>query len=233
MRDATPRGTARGTAGRRLTEARVRVAETANLIYERRLTCAAGGNISARVGDRVVITPTGRAFRVVDRRGLSILDLEGRHLEGPPPSSERLLHLAVYRRRPDVDFVLHAHAPYAIAVSCLPPRDDGTAMPAYTGGYAIMVGRLPLVPHYIPSTPALAEAAADALAATNAALLANHGTVTVGRDPEAAFQLTELIEENALVHVTVGDRARALDDEEIEECRRLYRKGPAPVFRPR
>ncbi|HEX7125185.1 MAG TPA: class II aldolase/adducin family protein [Thermodesulfobacteriota bacterium] len=233
MRDATPRGMARGTTGRWLTEARARVAETANRIYERGLTCAAGGNISARAGDRVVITPAGRSLRMVDRRDLSVIDLEGRHLDGPPPSSERLLHLAVYRRRPDVAFVVHAHAPYAIAVSCLPPRDDGAAMPAYTGGYAIMIGRLPLVPHYIPSTPGLAEAAADALAETDAALLANHGTVAVGRDPEGPFQLTELIEENALVHVTVGDRARALDDEEIEECRRLYRKPPAPVFRPR
>jgi ribulose-5-phosphate 4-epimerase/fuculose-1-phosphate aldolase len=233
MRDATPRGTPRGTAARRLVEARVQVAGTANLIYERRLTCAAGGNISTRVGDRVVITPAGRSFRLVDRRDLSVLDLEGRHLDGPPPSSERLLHLAVYRRRPDVAFVLHAHAPYAIAASCLPARDDGTAMPAYTGGYAIMIGRLPLVPHYIPSTPALAEAAADALAAANAALLANHGTVAVGRDPELPFELTELIEENALVHVTVGDRARALDDGEIEECRRLYKKPPAPAFGPR
>lgn len=226
MRGASGRGTPRGAAGRRLAEARAMVAETAALVYGRRLTCAAGGNISARVGDRVVITPSGRSFRTVDRRDLAVLDLEGRHLDGPIPSSERLLHLAVYRRRPDVQFILHAHAPYAIAASCLPPRPDGTAMPAYTGGYAIMIGRLPLVPHYIPSTEALAKAAADALAEGSAALLANHGTVAVGRDPELPFQLTELIEENALVHVTVGDRARALDDEEIEECRRLYKKPP-------
>lgn len=232
MRDATRRGAAGGTAGRRLAEARALVADTALRVYERRLTCAAGGNISARVGDRVVITPSGRSFRSVERRDLAVLDLAGRHLDGPAPSSERLLHLAVYRRRSDVAFVLHAHAPYSIAASCLPPRPDGSAMPAYTGGYAIMIGRLPLVPHYIPSTSALADAAAEALAGANAALLANHGTVAVGGDPELPFQLTELIEENALVHVHVGGRARALDDAEIEECRRRYKKPPAPRFPP-
>lgn len=226
MRDAT----ARGAASRRLTEARTRVTDTAALVYERRLTCAAGGNISARVGDRVVITPSGRSFRDLDRGDLAVLDLAGGHLEGPPPSSERLLHLAIYRRRPDVAFILHAHAPYSIAASCLPRRADGTTMPAYTGGYAIMIGRLPIVPHYVPSTPALAEAASEALVEANAALLANHGTVAVGRDPELPFQLTELIEENALVHVHVGGLARALDDEEIDECRRLYKKPPAPRF---
>jgi ribulose-5-phosphate 4-epimerase/fuculose-1-phosphate aldolase len=196
------------------------------LVWERRLTCAGGGNVSARVGDRVVITPSGYQLRTLASGDLSLLDLDGRHLDGPAPSSERLLHLAAYRVRPDVMAVLHAHAPYSIAASCLPPRADGLAFPAYTGGYAITIGRLPLVPHYIPSTPELAEAGAGALAHADAALLANHGSVAVGATLDACFALVELVEENALVHVTVGDRARPMSDDEIAECRRRYRKGP-------
>jgi len=217
---------------RRLAAARAAVAATSRLVYERGLTCASGGNISVRVGDLVVITPSGRTFRTVRATEMALLDLEGRHLGGPAPSSERLLHLAIYRRRPDVAAVVHAHSPWAIAASCLPARPDGLGMPAYTGGYAIQVGRLPLVPHYTPSTPELADAGATALAGANAALLANHGSVAVGTDLDAPFQLAELIEENALVHVTVGERARSLTDEEIEDVRRRYRKGPAPVVAP-
>lgn len=207
-----------------LAEARAEVAAMSRLVYERGLTAATGGNISVRAGDRVVITPTGRSLRALDPSLIAVIDLEGRHLEGPPPSSERLLHLAIYHRRPGVAAVLHAHSPYAIAVSCLPCRPDGSPMPAYTGGYAIMIGRLPFVAHYTPSTAELARAGAEALAASDAVLLGNHGSVAVGASLEAALDLIELIEENAFVHILVGDRARALSEAEIEEARRRYRK---------
>lgn len=212
-----------------LADARKAVAAMSRLVYDRRLTASTGGNISVRVGDLVAITPAGRSLRSLEPTDIAVIGLEGHHLDGPFPSSERLLHLALYRRRPGVAAVLHAHSPYAIAASCLPPRPDGSAMPAYTGGYAIMIGRLPLVPHYTPSSEELARAGAEALAACDAALLGNHGTVAVGATLEAALNLTELIEENALVHVIVGDRARALTEAEIEEVRRLYRKALDPL----
>ncbi len=210
--------------GQGLAEARAAVAAMGHLVYERGLTASTGGNISVRAGDRIVITPAGWSLRALDPSQIAVIDLEGRHLEGPVPSSERLLHLAVYHRRPGVAAVLHAHSPYAIAASCLPPRPDTSAMPAYTGGYAIMIGRLPFVPYYTPSTSELAQAGAEALADCNAALLGNHGSVAVGASLEAALDLVELIEENALVHVSVGERGRALSEAEIEEARRRYRK---------
>jgi ribulose-5-phosphate 4-epimerase/fuculose-1-phosphate aldolase len=208
----------------RLAEARAAVAAMSRLVYDRGLTAGAGGNISVRASDLVVITPAGWSLRALNPSLIAVIDLEGRHVEGPPPSSERLLHLAVYHRRPGVTAILHVHSPYAIAVSCLPPRPDGSAMPAYTGGYAIVIGRLPLVPHYTPSTSELARAGAEALAECDAALLGNHGSVAVGTSLEAALDLVELIEENALVYVSVGERARALSEAEIEEARRRYRK---------
>ncbi len=211
-----------------LADARQAVAAMSRLVYERRLTASTGGNISLREGNLVAITPAGRSLRALEAGDIAVIGLDGRHLDGPPPSSERLLHLALYRRRPGLAAVLHAHSPYAIAASCLPPRPDGSAMPAYTGGYAIMIGRLPFVPHYTPSSEELAQAGAEALATCDAALLGNHGTVAVGATLEAALHLTELIEENALVHVTVGDRARALSEGEIEEVRRRYRRAADP-----
>lgn len=206
----------------RLAEAKAAVAAMSRLVYDRGLTSAAGGNISVRVGNRVAITPTARSLRSLGAADIAVLDLAGRHLDGPPPSSERLLHLAIYERRAGAAAIVHAHSPYAIAVSCLPPAPDGLAMPAYTGGYAIKVHRLPLVPHYTPGTAELARAGAEAVTRVDAALLGNHGSVALGRDLEAALDLVEVIEENALVHVAVGGRARALTEAEVEDVRRRY-----------
>ncbi len=91
----------------RLAEARAAVAAMSRLVYDRGLTAAAGGNISVRASDLVVITPAGWSLRALNPSLIAVIDLEGRHLEGPPPSSERLLHLAVYHRRPGVTAILH------------------------------------------------------------------------------------------------------------------------------
>lgn len=84
------------------------------------LSPGSSGNLSVRVDDRILITPTGADLAEVDPDGLSVLDLAGTHLDGPRPSKEFPLHSAFYRRDPGNRAVVHLHARNATAVSCLP-----------------------------------------------------------------------------------------------------------------
>ncbi len=155
------------------------------------------GNISARVDDRILVSPTGALLGALDPDLLSVIDLEGRHFDGPRPTKEAVLHAAVYRVRPEANAIVHLHSPWALAASCLTdlPRHD--ALPAYTPYYAMRVGVLPRVPYVAPGQPGLAEACAagfESDARARGVLLDRHGLVTVGSSVGDATAIAEELE---------------------------------------
>ncbi|GAA3593242.1 class II aldolase/adducin family protein [Agrococcus terreus] len=168
------------------------------------------GNLSARDGDTIVVTPTGAMLGALDPDALSRISLAGEHLDGPRPTKESVLHAAVYQERPEARGIVHTHSPWALALSCLDdlPRED--ALPHYTPYYTMRVGLLPRVAYVPPGDAGLAAACAAGFAAdarANAVLLDRHGLVAVGRSVGDAAAIAEELELAARLHFTLAGHA--------------------------
>ena len=114
------------------------------------------GNISARVADGWLMTPTNSSLGDLEPGQLSKLDLSGRHVAGDPPTKEALLHRSVYDVRPKDGAIVHLHCTHAVAISCLDPschHNAETTLPPITPYFVMRVGKLPLVPYFKPGDP--------------------------------------------------------------------------------
>jgi 3-dehydro-4-phosphotetronate decarboxylase len=179
------------------------------------LSPGSSGNLSVRVGDAVVVTPTGSSLARVKPGELSILGPDGEHRSGPAPTKEVPLHLAIYRARADAAAVVHTHSVSSTAVSCL-GDDDGTArLPAHTMYHLMKLGRVPLVPVHPPGSANLGADVGAAAADHDAILLAHHGPVCVGRDLWSAVDLLEELETAARLGLLLrGSEAAVLDPDD-------------------
>ena len=175
-------------------------------ILARGLTPGRTGNLSCRIGDEIVVTPTGASLGSLDARRLAIIDLDGRPVRGGLPTKEAAMHAALYRARPAARAVVHLHSTHAVAVSCLADIDERSALPPLTAYFAMRVGRLPLVPYFAPGDPALGIAVEEVAHEHHAMLLANHGSVVAGDDLLSASDAAEEIEETARLTLLLHDR---------------------------
>ena len=110
-------------------------------LFARGLTAGRTGNLSVRVSSGFLVTPTGSNLGQLSTDQLSLVDLQGRHLDGPRPSKEAFLHAAIYRARPQDSAVVHTHSTHAAAVSCLADVDPHDVLPPLTAYYVMRVGR--------------------------------------------------------------------------------------------
>ncbi len=157
-----------------------------------RLTSGTGGNLS--IFDRrlglVAISPSGIEYDEMAPSDVVVVDMNGSTVEGSrKPSSELNFHMAVYRRRSDVQAVVHTHSPYATTIACL-----NWEIPAVHYLVAFSGRKVPLAPYATFGTVELAANVAAALGDCNAVLMANHGLVTVGSNLPTAFAAAEEIE---------------------------------------
>jgi ribulose-5-phosphate 4-epimerase/fuculose-1-phosphate aldolase len=173
------------------------IAEMGASIFARGLTPGRTGNLSCRIGDEIVVTPTGVSLGSLDPHQLAIIDLEGLPIRGGQPSKEAGMHAAIYRARPALRGVVHLHSTHAVAVSCLADVDERSALPPLTAYFAMRVGRLPLVPYFAPGDPSLSIAVEEMAREHHAMLLANHGSVVAADDLLSAADAAEEIEETA------------------------------------
>ena len=173
------------------------IAKLGASIFARGLTPGRTGNLSCRIGDEIVVTPTGVSLGSLDPSQLAIIDLEGRPTRGAQPSKEAGVHAALYRARPTARGVVHLHSTHAVAVSCLADIDERSALPPLTAYFAMRVGRLPLVPYFAPGDPSLSLAVEEMARHHHAMLLANHGSVVATDDLLSAADAAEEIEETA------------------------------------
>lgn len=207
-------------------EARLReeICTLGKSLFERGLTFGSSGNLSARVDDGWLMTPTNVSLGRLDPAGLAKLDDEGRHVSGGKPTKETFPHMGMYRRRGAARAVVHLHSTYSVAVSCLADVDPADAIPPLTAYYVMRVGRLPLVPYYRPGDPALGPAVEALADKHHAVLLANHGPVVAGTSLDAAVGAIEELEETAKLHGLLhGRRVRALTAEQVEDVRARFR----------
>lgn len=196
--------------------------------FERRLTFGRTGNISIRVDDHALITPTGASLGALDPNALSVVDATtGAHVDGPQPSKEAFLHAAVYRARPDASAVVHLHSTHSVAVSCLVDVDTADVLPPLTAYYVMRVGRLPLLPYHAPGDAELGQLAHDTARDHHAMLLANHGPVVAGADLAAAADAAEELEETAALHLLLrGHATRPLTAHQVAQLRERYNLTP-------
>lgn len=191
----------------------------ARSMFERGLTGGASGNISARLSDgRCLISPTGHSFGRLDPAELALLDADGNHISGAKPTKEIPLHAAFYETRKDIGAVVHLHSTHSVALSMMPDTDPDNVLPPLTP-YAIMrLGKVKLLPVFLPGDPAMGDAVRGLAGRRTAVLLANHGPVVAGRDLEAAVNAMEELEETAkLALLTRGLNPIMLSNTQIRQ----------------
>jgi len=196
---------------------RTDICEVGRRLYARGYTASNDGNISVRLGpERLLMTPTSvcKGFMTVDM--MCITDLDGKKLAGERhPSSEMQMHLEVYRRRPDVQAVVHAHPPIAtgFAVAGI-PLDRAVLAEVVT-----TLGSVPIAEYATPSTKELPDAVSKYVQAHDGMLLANHGALTMGKDLFSAYYKMETIEHFAKISLV----ARLLGGERILSREEVFR----------
>ncbi len=204
-------------------QAREFIAEIGRSMFERRLTFGSSGNISVRIDDGWLMTPTGSSLGRLDPAKLSKLDDAGKLVAGDAPTKESFLHLAMYRERDKAGAVVHLHSTHSVAVSCLHGIDHDDVLPPITAYYVMRVGKLPLVPYFAPGDMALGEAVGRLAAKHSAMLLANHGPVVAGTSLSAAVDAIEELEETARLYLLLHGRpTRYLSPEQIADLKRRF-----------
>jgi len=207
------------------TEMRDAIALHGQSLFNRNYTCGGSGNISVRLDDGILITPTSSCLGRLTPDRIAKIDWNGKLLAGDKPSKEWILHLAVYRSRPDDNAVVHLHSPHAVAVSCLDALDPADVLPPITPYFVMRIGRLPLVPYYPPGAGELAEAVGDIAANYNAVLLAHHGTVVAGKNLDDAVYNSEELEETAKLFMLLkNSRYTVLKAAEVLELKKRFDK---------
>ncbi|MBN9669470.1 3-oxo-tetronate 4-phosphate decarboxylase [Roseibium aggregatum] len=203
---------------------RERICRLAKSMFDRGLTAGASGNISARLDDgSLLVTPTGSSFGTLDPSRLSHLAGDGRFLSGARPTKEMPLHSAFYETRSETGAVVHLHSCHSVAVSMLPETDPDNVLPPLTPYSIMRLGKVKLLPVFLPGDPAMGDAVRGLAGKRSAVLLANHGPVVAGKDLEAAVYAAEELEETAkLALMTRGLQPRVLTGPQIQSLVQTY-----------
>lgn len=196
----------------------------AKSMFDRGLTGGSTGNISARTEDGgLLVSPTGSSFGRLDPAELSRFDAAGQHIGGLKPTKEMPLHSAFYETRKSAGAVVHLHSCHSVAWSMMPEIDPNNVLPPLTP-YAIMkLGKVQLLPFFMPGDAAMGEALRSLGGKRSAVLLANHGPVVAGKDVEAACNAIEELEETAKLAIMMrGFDARALTPAQVRDVVRKF-----------
>ena len=195
---------------------RDKITYLAKSIYDRGLTFGSSGNISVRIEDGWLMTPSGSTMGDLDPAKISKLDNEGNHVSGDKPTKEAFLHVAMYEERIQTGAVVHLHSTHSVAVSCLAGIDESNVLPPITAYYVMKIGKLPLVPYFPPGDLNLAKAVREMASEHHAVLLANHGPVVAGKSLESAVYATEELEETAKLFLLLrNEKTRFLTPKQV------------------
>jgi L-fuculose-phosphate aldolase len=179
---------------------RQEIAEYARRVLKENLATGAGGNISARWEDTMLISPSGLSLEEVDPAQYVEVDIPSGDIRSPNglrPSSEVLMHLVCYRKRPEVRAVVHTHPQYTIALT----SSGHDLAPMFADALIYMGSHVPHLDYITVTTPELAVAVGEAIQDANCLILRNHGSVTVGENLKQAFWRACTVEEAARIQV--------------------------------
>jgi len=190
----------------------------AKSLFDRGLTHGSTGNISARTDDGgLLVSPTGTSFGRLDPGRLSRFDPNGQLISGDKPTKEMPLHTAFYDTRSTAGAVVHLHSCHSVALSMFDDTDADNFLPPLTPYGIMKLGRVKLLPFFLPGDPAMGDAVRGLAGKRSAVMLANHGPVVAGKDVEAAVNAIEELEDTArLALMTRSLPARGLTEDQVQ-----------------
>lgn len=204
-------------------EAREAIVRLGRSMFERGLTPGSSANMSIRIADGYIITPTNSCFGFLEAETLSKVGPDGTLIAGAPPSKEFVLHQAMYDQRPADNAIVHLHSTNVTMVSCLDGLDPEDVITPLTPYLIMRLGRIVLVPYFPPGDLRLAEAVSKVARRHAGVVLANHGPIVSAPTAEAAMYSMEELEESAkLMLMARGQEVRRLSEAQIAELRERY-----------
>ena len=206
----------------KIADARKSIIEIGFKLLDRKLVAGSWGNISMKIDkDCYAITPSGRPYDLLEEEDIVIVNSNGIKLAGSGiPSSELFLHLAIYKKYPTFNAIIHTHSIYASACAAMhrqiPPLLEDTAQ--------ISGGSIKVAKYALAGTKELAENAVEAMGMSNAVLLANHGAVSCGKSLDEALIVAEIVEKSAHVYCITASRGESfpLPTNDIKLLRNFY-----------
>ncbi|MBI0434978.1 aldolase [Roseomonas sp. KE0001] len=193
-------------------------------LFARGYSVGSAGNISVRLPDGYLMTPTNSSLGRLSAGRISKLDLAWNHVGGDRPSKEVFMHRAVLTARPEAGAVVHLHSTHATAIGCLAGPGDAMPIPPLTPYFVMRVGRsLPVIRYYRPGDAAMERDIHEAARGARAMLLANHGPVVSGATLTDAVYAAEELEESARLALLLHGRSpRALTAAQIDDLLATY-----------
>jgi len=189
-------------------QARKLICEIGRLLYERSYVVSSDGNVSIRLDENTVLaTPTMTCKGRMTEDSLALTDMEGKPLGDKRASSELAMHLLIYRNRPDIRAVCHAHPPHGTAFAVAGLAIDKPIL----SEVILTLGCVPLTDYGTPSTDELTQAMEPFVKHHNALLMANHGAVAYGEDLWQAFDRLETLEHTAKIAILAKALGGAVD----------------------
>lgn len=196
--------------------------EYGRMAGDKNYTPGISGNLSARCGDMVVITSSGVANGYLTENDFAVVDFEGNAIEGEKPSSERMLHIEFYKKRPEMNYVMHVHSPYLTAFASAGIALDDKISPEIIYCFE----KIPLAEYSIPGSKELVEKTSKYFENYDVVLMANHGVIIAGKDIKDAFYKLDLCENYAktVICAKLLGGAKILPEEEVEKIYLLRQK---------
>ncbi|MEM9630808.1 MAG: 3-oxo-tetronate 4-phosphate decarboxylase [Pseudomonadota bacterium] len=201
-----------------LAKSREQIAFFAKSLFDRGLSHGSTGNISVRLSDgSLLVTPTGSSMGSLTPERISHLAEDGSLLSGDRPTKEIPLHTAFYDTRPGTGAVVHLHSCHSVALSVLPDLDPDNAVPPLTAYGIMLLGKVQLLPFFVPGDPAMGEAVRALAGKRSVVLLANHGPVVAGKNLETAVNAMEELEATARLALLLrGVPTSALSPDQVD-----------------
>ena len=191
-------------------------------LYQRGYTVGTAGNISARLDDGWLITPTDACLGRLDPAGIAKVDLAGNAVSGGRPSKTLALHRGIYARNAETRGVIHTHSTHLVALTLAGVWSEADVLPPITPYYVMKVGHIPLIRYRRPGDPQVAEQIAALAGTVRGVLLERLGPVLWERSVAQASYALEEFEETARLWLMTNPRPAPLDAAALEELRSVF-----------
>lgn len=205
--------------------AKQKIVSYAKSIFDRGLTFGASANMSVRIENAWVMTPTNTCFGFLVEDELSVVSLDGELISGHRPSKEFRLHKAMYDQRPDDQCIIHLHSTYATALSCLECDTLDNCVPSYTPYLTMRLGPIARVPYFAPGDDKLAHAVGEVAARHPGIIMENHGPIVSAKSVEDCVYGMEELEESCKIALLLeGRSSNLLKHEQVQELIDKFKK---------
>ena len=193
--------------------------EIGKRLYDKNLTVSTSGNISLKTDKGIYITATGSQLGNLKKQDIVLVDFGGNEISKGKASSEKKLHVEIYKRRKDVNAVIHVHSLYLTTFAAAHQTLDAPIL----SENILYFEDIPLAPYYMPSTEDLAKETAKYLDKRDVALMSNHGAIAVAADLDKAFEKIETAEYYAHVCYNLGllKKPKCLSKKDIDDLIQL------------